>query len=67
MIGFEVNGVFHAFDGASQLGWSLGGTDDREHGDDNGIADYDGEHEQAQRYIAKGGSMNAAVRKWPSL
>ncbi|GEP01896.1 hypothetical protein GCM10007887_25230 [Methylobacterium haplocladii] len=38
------------------------GGDDREAGDDNGIADSGGMYEQINRYLSMGGDMN----RWPS-
>ncbi|WP_267421828.1 hypothetical protein [Methylobacterium sp. GC_Met_2] len=40
------------------------GGDDREYGDDNGIADWGGEVEQNQRFQAMGGDLNAYARRF---
>lgn len=45
-----------------QEGWSVGYGQDREAGDDNGIADWQGQSEQAERFLAQGGDLNAASR-----
>lgn len=44
-------------DGTNQLAWSAGGTDDREHGDDNGLGDLDGLQEQLSRFRLGGGNL----------
>lgn len=50
-IGFEVNGQLRAMDGLDQRRWSAGSCDDREAGDDTGIADQDGLFEQGRRFL----------------
>lgn len=47
----------------SQLQWSVGGVNDREIVDDNGIADSGGEAEQAWRHIALGGDCCLSWRR----
>jgi hypothetical protein len=42
--------------------WPSHGGDDREAGDDNGIADAGGAFDQAQRYLRQGGDLYEASR-----
>ncbi|WP_162561209.1 hypothetical protein [Methylobacterium terrae] len=51
LIGFEGFGGRRMMDGADQRGWAAGSTDDREAGDDNGIADAMGDFEQRMRFL----------------
>ena len=51
-------------DRMNHLRWSTGGVDDREMGDDNGIADSGGEAEQARRHIAFGGDCSVSWRRF---
>ena len=50
-------------DRMNHLRWSTGGVDDREMGDDNGIADSGWEAEQACRHIALGGDCSVSWRR----
>lgn len=47
------------FDGLDQRGWACGADDDREFGDDNGIADPMGLAEQEGRHLAAGGRLRS--------
>ena len=48
----------------NQEAWNLGGGQDREAGDDNGIADWGGEHEQNRRFLALGENLNEYARRF---